>query len=594
MLVSVAIVAAGVTFFTSSLPDSFSSFWRDRSRILGWSVADSDADGFDSVDSAGTDCTDQPYSVYMDGTAGCDSTADPVFLESKSDPDTDDDIADHAWFQGADDLYHLYYQNEDQGSGDDIEHYTSTDLTSLTYVGLALEKSAGAWDPYGLWAPHVIQSGDTYYMFYTGTTGAGSNPTAKQRIGLATSSDLTTWTKYPVNNCATTSGDGCIYECNETWTTWDDGGSYDAQCRDPMVIWDATNSRWLMFATVRLTAATGATGVSGGISVATSTNLVDWTGLGYIAATRRRSAGEGGTLGQLAGTQSENPEVTYFDGTYYLFFNDWEDTEDSYGTPNARTQTQYASSATLDVDSSGSANWTYRGYTEDPGTNAAEIETWYGDTWIMSQSISNANAQYYGTHARDLQLKRVEWNDDFTFTTSKLTDFDCRVASSAINPDAAEVCDDLIDNNCSGAADEDLYCGACVDADSDDYGSSGLYACPNATADCDDASDVTYPTATEICDSVDNDCDGTVDEAGACSTCTEDWSCGAWSSCSVSGIQTRTCTDANACGTTADRPARIQACVPDPQDCTEAWTCSAWSVCSNDTQARTCTDANAC
>ncbi len=41
--------------------------------------------------------------------------------------------------------------------------------------------------------------------------------------------------------------------------------------------------------------------------------------------------------------------------------------------------------------------------------------------------------------------------------------------------------------------------------------------------------------------------------------CFESWGCSAWSDCS-GGIQTRTCTDANACGTTAGKPAETQTC----------------------------------
>jgi len=41
-------------------------------------------------------------------------------------------------------------------------------------------------------------------------------------------------------------------------------------------------------------------------------------------------------------------------------------------------------------------------------------------------------------------------------------------------------------------------------------------------------------------------------------TCTPSWSCSSWSTCS--GTQTRTCTDANSCGTTTNRPALSQSC----------------------------------
>ncbi|MFH1586318.1 MAG: family 16 glycoside hydrolase [Candidatus Diapherotrites archaeon] len=77
----------------------------------------------------------------------------------------------------------------------------------------------------------------------------------------------------------------------------------------------------------------------------------------------------------------------------------------------------------------------------------------------------------------------------------------------------------------------------------------------------------------EICDdSSDNDCDGLVDcndvlncpaSLPECEvTCDEVWSCGSWSSCS-GGTQTRTCTDANGCGTENEKPPETQGCTVD-------------------------------
>ncbi len=43
--------------------------------------------------------------------------------------------------------------------------------------------------------------------------------------------------------------------------------------------------------------------------------------------------------------------------------------------------------------------------------------------------------------------------------------------------------------------------------------------------------------------------------------CTEDWTCTAWSECSIENLQTRTCTDDNRCGTTRNKPAVVQGCV---------------------------------
>ncbi len=70
-------------------------------------------------------------------------------------------------------------------------------------------------------------------------------------------------------------------------------------------------------------------------------------------------------------------------------------------------------------------------------------------------------------------------------------------------------------------------------------------------------------------------------------TCMENWSCGEWSSCSNSQ-KTRTCTDSNNCGTTIGKPAASQSC------CAENWSCGAWSACFNNQQTRTCADAGNC
>ena len=151
----------------------------------------------------------------------------------------------------------------------------------------------------------------------------------------------------------------------------------------------------------------------------------------------------------------------------------------------------------------------------------------------------------------------------------------------AVNPDEAEVCDDLIDNNCDGLVDcydlvncfsLDPACTDCVDVDLDSYfaetvNCSGGNDCADADstinpgadndidgadscADCDDFNtalnlddadsdgyttcdgdcnddpfigNTIYPGATEICDGLDNDCNNLADEGnpgsgGSCGT----------------------------------------------------------------------------
>lgn len=122
-------------------------------------------------------CEDAP--AGSSETVCCDESAAPVFLQSKIDDDDgdgnpydedfptindeDDDIADHAWIRDESGAYHLFFQTEDHGSGSFIEHYISTDLQSLRYVGVALRPNPGGWDSHSLWAPHIIRRAKTYF-----------------------------------------------------------------------------------------------------------------------------------------------------------------------------------------------------------------------------------------------------------------------------------------------------------------------------------------------------------------------------------------------------------------------------------------------
>ncbi len=81
---------------------------------------------------------------------------------------------------------------------------------------------------------------------------------------------------------------------------------------------------------------------------------------------------------------------------------------------------------------------------------------------------------------------------------------DCDDGDPNINAAAGEVCDG-IDNNCDGALDEGL------DDDHDGYGKTGTENCPNPGVDCDDGNPLVHPDAVETCEigpAVDDNCDG--------------------------------------------------------------------------------------
>jgi hypothetical protein len=109
------------------------------------------------------------------------------------------------------------------------------------------------------------------------------------------------------------------------------------------------------------------------------------------------------------------------------------------------------------------------------------------------------------------------------------TAVDCNAADRAINPGAAEACNDSKDNDCDGKADcTDMDCAndpacapapVCTDSDGDSYYKEA--GC-GTSVDCNDSDGAINPGATELCnDGIDNDCDGMIDCAdGECKAST--------------------------------------------------------------------------
>ena len=140
--------------------------------------------------------------------------------------------------------------------------------------------------------------------------------------------------------------------------------------------------------------------------------------------------------------------------------------------------------------------------------DAADVVTWYQD------EDGDGYGQTGSTHVS------CTAPEGFVATMG-----DCDDVSAAINPGATEVCDE-IDNDCNGTTDGGESEDALVwymDADGDGFGlatSSALDCVQPAgyvadSTDCNDSSAAAHPEMDEVCDDLDNDCDGEVDENSA-------------------------------------------------------------------------------
>lgn len=101
-----------------------------------------------------------------------------------------------------------------------------------------------------------------------------------------------------------------------------------------------------------------------------------------------------------------------------------------------------------------------------------------------------------------------------------LNNYDCNDFNALIHPDVIDLCDAL-DNNCDGNIDEDaIFTSYYADNDADGYGNpeDDTLNCfipigfISDNTDCNDEIFLIHPTAIEICNSLDDDCDAIIDE----------------------------------------------------------------------------------
>jgi beta-fructofuranosidase len=187
-----------------------------------------------------------------------------------------------------------------------VGHATAPDLRRWALQPDALVSAdVPAWDDFAIWTGSVARGPDgVWRLFYTGSSHAERG--LVQRIGVAVSDDLVTWTR---------AHDGPLLEADARWyETLDLEAWNDEAWRDPYVFPDPGGDGWHMVITAR--ARDGDPAGRGVIGHARSDDLLEWE----VGPPLTAPCG----FGQL-----EVPQVARVDGRHFLVFSCWPDRMDA-------------------------------------------------------------------------------------------------------------------------------------------------------------------------------------------------------------------------------------------------------------------------
>lgn len=213
-------------------------------------------------------------------------------------------LKDHTFFEFEGHFYFVAISIE-LPAQDERGEYTfayarTVDFCTWENLGFILGPGAeGSPDESYIWAPHVIQEGSTFYMFYTGV-----NRNIAQSMMLATTTnpaDPQSWQKQGM--VFQPNHEGMLYAGTEAWS----------DCRDPMIL--KHDGQYYLYYT-------GADESGGIVGVAKAAALEGpWEDLGPVFESHTNS-------------MVESPFVVSQDRYFYLFYNHVP--HNSYGGPQWR------------------------------------------------------------------------------------------------------------------------------------------------------------------------------------------------------------------------------------------------------------------
>jgi len=280
--------------------------------------------------------------------------------------------------------FHLFYIRQNQVikslSGADateknLGHAVSNNLGSWTVLDTAaIAVRPNRFDSQHVWAPTIVRKGVTYYMFYTGVDALN-----RQRIGIATSTDLVHWAQ----------GDSVI--TRENAGSWVSQTSNDL--RDPFVMEDpASPGHWLMYFT-------------------TQPNDPGFTGLlaGFIRSSDVTFApaalSAGGALWRSQQNRQsglESPHVFNRSGKWWLFFT----------KPVATQDTIYAMSS-ANPSSTTISDWSIISSIRDlvPLSEATAYTFWHGTEYLKIAGSGAGKEYLAGFNDSDQSISYTQMRD---------------------------------------------------------------------------------------------------------------------------------------------------------------------------------------
>jgi hypothetical protein len=152
------------------------------------------------------------------------------------------------------------------------------------------------------------------------------------------------------------------------------------------------------------------------------------------------------------------------------------------------------------------------GFDVDENCNGLVDEDLESFVWVDADGDGSGDPDYPTGYCDGIEPKpTIGYSDD---------DGDCDDTDDQINPSMDELCND-VDDNCDGFIDEAISTLYFRDADGDTWGDNDTFkaSCDGQPSgyvlqksDCDDQDEDVNPLAFEVCDNIDNNCDGDVDE----------------------------------------------------------------------------------